>query len=508
MNRKKLLLANSAVVIASSAASILLALFEVKFFLGRFGSTVNGLMQTGNQVLAYLSLIEAGIGASFLYNLYKPIAAGDDAGVAAIYRGFKKSIGSIVLKMLACAVVLSFVYPIFLRRSGLDYFYMVSIFLLLGCKSILPYFLSYVPKYMIIAKEQRYKSELITGLTKVLTYSVEILLVRFTVLPLQLILLVCILVSVLSGLAFRAQMLRIYPQLRGNRAKPDLSPTSMSRDVLVHNLSGLAFNSTDNILISTLRSLESVTVYSNYNHIVSQCMSLFQSIFDGATASLGIKAAKKDDNLYSVYRQLLSGCLFLGCVVSAVFAVMANAFITVWVGEAYLTSVLNCYLFALILYSGIVYPCICTVRNAYGLYKESRSFTIAQTVMNIVLTVALTPFFGITGALTGTLAARVFITIPCNYFLVEKTVFSVRSRRWAEMPFGVAVFFAAAQLADFVLHLVQIGTRVPAVWLAFVLNAALCTAVVFAVSFSVFWALLGDFRGFVRAGLKALLHRR
>ena len=63
-----------------------------------YGSDVNGLVSSISQFLAYISLLEAGVGSIFRASLYKPLARGDMDSVSGIIneqKRFYRKIGTI-----------------------------------------------------------------------------------------------------------------------------------------------------------------------------------------------------------------------------------------------------------------------------------------------------------------------------------------------------------------------------------------------------------------------------
>lgn len=474
MGRKRLMMLNAATVMVMTCINIVLGMVEVKFLIQGYGSTVNGLMQTGNQLLSYLTLLETGICGAYLYSMYKPVAEKDDLKLSKLYSGFVYSTRKAVVNMLVIAFLVSFVYPLLLKKDGLSYPFMVIVFALLSLKTILPYLVTIVPRYMIILQEQRYKVELISGLTRALTYLAEILILVYTEFTLPVLLSICILISLASGLVYQAVMYQLY----GSRLRTDVgrekAQRGMSKDVTIHTISRLVFNSTSNIIISTLGKLSDVTIFSNYNLIVSQVSTISSSVFDGAATSIGVKLANKDKNTYQVYRKLLGLALLSGSIVTSVFIVMINEFVgNIWVGSQYTVSEINCILFGFIMFSGIIFPCLAVPRNAKGLYRESKWFTIAQAVANLVITICTVPFLGITGALLGTFLARIFITIPCNYLLVQKCVFPSEKKRFWELPCCAVVTLVVSLLSKFIVSSVGLSSIISSELVCFVLNAIL-----------------------------------
>lgn len=254
--------------------------------------------------------------------------------------------------------------------------------------------------------------------------------------------------AVVSGLTFRFVMKKIYGESLDKKAKPDFSPKKMSRDVFVHNISNVVFNSTANIIVS-LFSLSAVTVYSNYNLIVSQVILITQGITNGATASIGIKLANTDKNVYDVFREIFSAILCFGCIICSVFVVMINDFVKLWVGVEYCVAWYNKLMFGIILYCGIIFQGIIVARDAKGLYKESRNFTILQAIVNLVISGLLVPFCGVTGVLLGTIIARVVITIPMNYRLLYKNIFTDKRARYYELPASVCLSLVLIVICEY-----------------------------------------------------------
>lgn len=117
----------------------------------------------------------------------------------------------------------------------------------------------------------------------------------------------------------------------------------------------MVFSSTDNVIISTMGSLEEVTVYSSYNMVVGQVIELAQKFMDGTTASLGIKIAHHDKNSYDVYREMMAGSFWLAGIIGTVFIAMMNSFVELWIGKRYCVSLIDLFLFGLVLYCGIIF---------------------------------------------------------------------------------------------------------------------------------------------------------
>lgn len=504
MNRNRMMLANTIIVIITIALNTILGMVEIKLFLEAYGTLINGLIQTANQVLGYLVLIESGICAAYLYKFYKPISENDTEKMSSLYNGFLNTMKRVVYKMLAVAVLICFIYPIILvirNKSDVNYLTMVSIFVMLSIRAILPYRLTMVPKYMIVLKEKKYKAELISGTTKSFQFIAEIIIIIYFKPPIQVLLFTTVIITLITGLWFQLEMKKLYKGQLKDHAKPDYKPNAMSKDILAHNISALAFNSTDNIIISMF-SLENVTIYSSYNMIAQKAVELIQKVIEGASATFGIKIAANHKNSYELYRELLSGIYYLAGIITTVFVVMINDFIKLWIGEKYVAETLDAVLFGFILYTGILLPILYVARNAKGLFHESRNFTIAQAVLNIIITVLLVPIIGITGALIGTLLGRVLISVPMNYTLVYKRVFPGRKSRIFELISNTILVFSSIFITNFIVNFYRFEGFSPVITFAIKTGVSTITSVLIMSVY--YFVIYKSFRGLLERVIKMI----
>ena len=84
MNKKKL--SKNLIITFLTYAFLLLANIVVsKLILITYGSEMNGLLSSINQIFSYVALLEAGIGTATITALYKPITVGDNERISEVY---------------------------------------------------------------------------------------------------------------------------------------------------------------------------------------------------------------------------------------------------------------------------------------------------------------------------------------------------------------------------------------------------------------------------------------
>ena len=118
--------------------ALLGGLIVQRYILLAFGSTYNGLTSLINQVLAYLVLLEAGIGTASVQAFYKPLSDENWDGVGSILKATDLSYRRSSLLLLAFLIGGALLIP--LSATGeIDYIIAVLMTMLAGCTSFVTY---------------------------------------------------------------------------------------------------------------------------------------------------------------------------------------------------------------------------------------------------------------------------------------------------------------------------------------------------------------------------------
>lgn len=444
MNRFEMILRNTGIVIIFSVFEIILGIYEVRVFIDEYGSEINAVISTGNQLLMYLKLLEGGIWAAYLYEFYKVKVQHDTKQFSALYNGFRRRMTSVVTKMLLADTIISIVYPFLIRDNSVNTGITMAIFILLSFKFILPYYISAIPKNMIILKERKDIVEIINGFQMILILLIEIIIMKFFNVSIIFLLAIIVIINLFVNLLFKYIFIRMYRNEINLDELPIEISKKKSKDVLIHNISGIVFNNTDTILLSmTMTSLTPTFIYSSYNKIISQVDNLFSRIVDGLRATMGLKinTSSNSDNK-DVFSQLTSGVIYTSTCITAGFIILINKFIEIWIGEIYVLPMYDVILMGIILYTNLIFRWINIIRDGYGLFTESKNFTIVMVVLNVAISLVLIKPLGITGVLIGTAVTNVFIKIPMNYKLVLTKIYPGVSGKWIEIlaSFALIIF--------------------------------------------------------------------
>ena len=122
--------------IAAELLVVAVGIIVPRLVLTKLGSEANGLLNSVTTVLAYLSVLEAGVGTASIQALYRPIAGGDRAAVSRIMSATDHYYRRTGRVYLAAVVAFALAYT-FLIRTGIPRLHVFLVILLSGLSGVL-----------------------------------------------------------------------------------------------------------------------------------------------------------------------------------------------------------------------------------------------------------------------------------------------------------------------------------------------------------------------------------
>ena len=196
------------------------------------------------------------------------------------------------------------------------------------------------------------------------------------------------------------------------KVTPDLEAISQKNAVLVHQISGLIFNNTDVIILTVFTSLNTVSVYSMYAMIFGMVKSVVVTVSGSFVYALGQQFHDRKRflrlfDVYEVYNIAISSALF--CIARILIIPFLQIYTAGVTDVNYIDRYLP-WLFAIyyLLHNGRVSSN--TVINIAQEFENTKWRSVLESIINIVVSIALTAKLGIYGVLIGTIAALLYRT--------------------------------------------------------------------------------------------------
>ena len=458
MNRTQKVTMGAALSLAFSLLQIFLSLWRTRVIILNLGTDIHSINAVSMQLLSYVGLLEGGIGAGFLYKMYAPMAAGDTTGVNRLYNGLRISMRKVACMMTMAMLLISFLYPLVMADNSLGYGRVVALLLLTSLRSVVPYFLSVHNKQLLILTENQHILTIIDGTINILIVFGEIVLVNYFALPFEFVLLMGIFFTIVTAAGYSLAVRYYLKKYVTVTREASFEGTTMTKDILVHKICYMANTHIDALILSFL-DLFQTSVYTSYNSVVGYPTGIINKVMINLRGAIGIKLnseATDSNESYTLFKEILALNVSVASVICTVFIVMINPFVTLWLGEEYAISILCCILFALNMFNGLLNDVIILMRDAKGLYKESKGYTLATAACNLVLSLVLVNFWGVAGLLFATTVSTYLIMDLGNNRLIFKHIFKRKMTiywdyllAWTGIAIGCVISFAARSYIPF-----------------------------------------------------------
>ena len=303
MDRGRLVIKNTLWDIVYYATIIILGFLAPKYIVQFYGSEVNGLSASINQILNVIMLLQAGAVTAALYSIYKPVSNNNIPEICYRYTSsvkYFRKISYTFLAIMCMGAILSTMYI----KSSLNVTNIFIAFIILGFKSFLD--ILFTSKYRVIftAYQQKFYLSVALMLEHIFYYGFVFITIGFRWNFLFLF------VSMLAGCVVKIVYLyfikqRKYPEIKELKGKDIPANVSGKNYALANEVAHSLATSSIAIIISFLYGLEETSIYSIYMLVFSAIHLIlisFSSSFGPSFANLyatgDIKGASKVFNIF------------------------------------------------------------------------------------------------------------------------------------------------------------------------------------------------------------------
>ncbi len=409
---------------------------------------VNGLYSS---ILSMLSLAELGFGSAMVYSMYKPLAENDSVRLSQLMQLYKRAyeiIGTVILVIGLCLVpfldVLIKDQP---DVDGLTFYYIL--FLL---NSVVSYWFFAYRNSLLQADQKAHvvtNYQTIFNLIKSLLQIVLLLLFR----NYTLYLVTQILCTIGQNIALAFRVKKDYPHTldKPEEKLPREETRRIFKDVkalMLGKISFVTLNSTDNLIISAFIGVSWVGLLSNFTMITEAVTGVLSQVASSITASMGNYFIKEDeDSGYTLFKRIDFLNYWLYGFSMIALAVLLTPFVTVWLGDAYALSIVVSISLAIRFFIEGYMQTMSAFRSALGLFVQGQYRGIYTSILNIVLSIALSFPFGLTGVLIATPLSRIVVQAWYSPLVVHRDGFHRSVKHY------YAIFLARLLLLTFILCL-------------------------------------------------------
>ena len=167
-------------IITSLISQIIIIIYGFvvpKLIISNFGSETNGLITSITQFLAYISLLESGIGPVIKSTLYNPIAKKDKKSIEKILKSAETFFRIIAMIFLIYIFVFSIIAPLTIYNN-FELGYTIPLIIIISISTFAEYFFGMTYSLYIQANQKSYVISLVQSITYIINIIAIIILVK------------------------------------------------------------------------------------------------------------------------------------------------------------------------------------------------------------------------------------------------------------------------------------------------------------------------------------------
>lgn len=421
--RTKLSIYNSISAVVLQIVNLVVNLILPQVMIRVYGSSVNGLVSSIRQFLSYFNLVEAGLAGAAVYALYKPLAEKNDEDINGVISASNRFYNISGFIFSALVLMTTFIYPLFTSGQGISSLTIMALILVVGTSGALEFFAVGKYKVLFTADQKSYVISLINAA------AVSVNAVIILILASRHYDIVVVQSFALISFFARSVLYAVYGKSRYSylnfKAPPKNEALDKRWDSLILQILGVAATATPVVVISLICGLKEASVFVVYNMVFVSVLALLTTFNSGLSAIFGDLLIRGElDALQRAYKQyefLYYGLMTWGYACAALLVMPFMAIYTRKFTDAdYIRPGIAALLVAVGILSNIKTPQGMLVISA-GLYKETKLQSLIQAVINVVVSIALAPFFGIAGVLAGSALSNLYRDVDLIFY-IPKTV--------------------------------------------------------------------------------------
>lgn len=415
--RKKKALVDICFSLLLELITVISGLIVPRLIIGKFGSDVNGFIGSVTSFVAYITLLQTGVGSAVKAALYKPLAKKNHEELCVIVKTSNAFFRKIAIATIIYIGLLMILFPLVIAKD-FGWIYTASLVAIVGVSTAAQYFFGITYQMVLEADQVSY----VYSIVQIATIILNTIFVVFTIkmgCSIQI-------VKLTSALFFVARpiILGVYTRRKYKmnlNVLVDNSLIGQRWDAFAQGIAYFIHSKTDIFVLTVFATFADVSIYSVYALVTTGLSSLINSVDKAVRSAFGnIIACDEKETLqesFNAYSTLIH-MLTTACFATA--AITVFAFVGVYVKDVTDANYIQ-PIFGVMLITAEMMYCLRSPYNsiiyAAGKFKETKVSAGVEAGLNIIISCVLVPFWGLVGVAIGTLVAMTYRTVSFAYYL-------------------------------------------------------------------------------------------
>ena len=358
---------------------------------------VNGLF---TDVLSILNFAELGIGTAMVFSMYEPAARDDEQKLARLMNLYKWMYRAVAVSVLLFGLVLLPFLPYLIKGGeGIEHITLIYMIYVLGSAS------SYLLSYKNSIYQAYQKGYICAGWSmaceciKTVSQITVLLLTRNFILYLA----VQQAIQFLPNIMVSRMVDKEFPYLKECHELPEREERNgILKNIgamSMHKLATVIVRNTDSLLMSSFIGLATVGLYSNYRLVLNALNNLLNKFATAFSGSVGNFAAlENSDRLYQVYKEMDFLFFVQSAYLTGGLMMLFNPLIELLFGREYCFPMTTVAIIVTEFYISRMRQTNLLFREVMGLFWNDRYKAVAESIINLVVSLALVQRYGVVGS--------------------------------------------------------------------------------------------------------------
>ena len=396
-----------------------LGFMQNKYFIQYMGLETLGMMKLFTQFLAYLNIIEMGLGSASAFALYKPLAEKNYKSTSIVVNTIEDIYNKIAILLMALGALCIPIIPFFMKISTFSneiYFYWILYVL----NTVLTYlFIKYV--ILFTANQEFLYVRIVQSISKFLFQLLQIFcIIKYHSFFVYIILL--IIDNLTQWIFFRFHYKKKYSFIVKTKERFDGIKNDI-KNLFWHKIGGLVVFNTDLILISKFTSLEIVGIYASYQMIIQTLKTIVDILTNVLSPKIGTFIAQHNKTeIYESFKKFNIFYCFIATIFTYCLYILINHFVILWLGRIILLSNFTIKLICFNLWVNLFRWILEKFKEGTGFFDDIKS-PILESIRNLVISVGLGIKLGLDGVIIGTITSNIIVILIYKPILVFERCF-------------------------------------------------------------------------------------
>lgn len=451
-----------------------------RLIMGYYGSAVNGLIASITQFLGIIALCELGMGAVVPASLYKPLAEKDNDQISKVIVSSERFYRKIAVFMLIYVIGLTILYPFIVE--GFSFIYTASLIIIIASGTFVQYFFGITYSLLITADQKQYLTYCLNGVTIVLNLIISYILIEVGA-SIHIVKLISSAIFICRPLFYTYYVKKNY--CLNKQITYSEEPIKQKWNGIAQHIAYTVQEKTGIMVLSFMATLEKVSVYSIYFLIMEGLRGFIYSVTSSFTSYLGnILAKGEKDKLLSNFTKIEWVLHTITVFTFASCAVLIIPFIRVYTQGISDAEYVVQY-FPFIMCTAVGCRCLQLPYNivvqAAGHFKETQNSAIIEPVIDVIISVLLVGYMGLSGVAIGMLVSIFYRMLYLSLYLTKRILQSSKrllmKRLLVDILMAVAIYMSCIFInmsnvtyVSWILMALQVVTI--AILVTFVINLA------------------------------------